>query len=260
MSGEERNIRLCLAYDGTGYSGWQRQPEGRTIQATVEACLERMTGEKVTLHGAGRTDAGVHALGMVANFHTRTSIPVHGLWRGLNSMLPADIRILKALEADPKFHSRYSATGKAYRYDLYTGPVQQPTRRLYETHVPSHFALEPVLRCLALLRGSHDFSSFEASGSRNPACTNGRGAVRTLFHCSCTPGTEPENWSFRFLGDGFLRHMVRNLVGTLLLVARGQMTTDEFSTILQARDRNLAGPTAPARGLFLEQVFYGPLP
>jgi tRNA pseudouridine38-40 synthase len=258
----ERNIRLLLAFDGTGYSGWQRQKNAPTIQGEIERCLQRMTGEPVILHGAGRTDAGVHALGMVANFRTRARIPCPGFHQGLNSMLPTDIRILDTAEAPDQFHSRYSAAGKTYRYTICTARVQLPTERLYATHIPR--SLDATRTCAALDRiiGSHDFSSFEGIGSRDTETDGfaGRGAVRTLYRAEFTAAAaQPDTWLFRFTGNGFLRHMVRNLVGTLLLVGSGKITPDEFAAILRGRDRTRAGATAPAHGLLLEQVLYEPI-
>jgi len=172
-------------------------------------------------------------------------------------MLPRDIRIIEAGEAAPDFHARYNSTGKTYRYDFFTGSTQPPTERLYCTHVPCSFQLSKVTGCLKSLVGSHDFSSFEASGSRDLTRTGGRGAVRTLLKAVCiTDLAQPEHFSFYVTGDGFLRHMVRNLAGTLFLVGSGQIDRREFATILAGKDRNLAGPTAPACGLFLEQVHY----
>jgi tRNA pseudouridine38-40 synthase len=257
-----RNIRLLLAFDGTAYSGWQRQKDAPTIQGEIERCLQRMSGVAVTLHGAGRTDAGVHALGMVANFRTQARIPCPGFLQGLNSMLPPDIRILDASEAPDQFHSRYSATGKTYRYAICTAPVQLPTQRLYAAHVsrPPDAAL--IRTALARVIGCHDFSSFEGTGSRDREAAGfaGRGAVRTLYLAEFTArALQPDTCFFRFTGDGFLRHMVRNLVGTLLLVGNGRLTPEEFAAILRSKDRTRAGATAPAHGLLLERVHYEPV-
>ena len=257
----ERNIRLLLAFDGTAYSGWQRQKGAPTIQGEVEKQLARITGTPVTLHGAGRTDAGVHALGMVANFRTTARIPCPGLVLGLNSMLPPDIRILAAAEAPDDFHSRFSARGKTYSYSLCTAPVQLPTQRLYVVHLPRPLDAEQIRAALARLIGTHDFSSFEGSGSRDrEANPDGRGAVRTLYQAQfAADAARPDTWVFRFTGDGFLRHMVRNLVGTLLLVGSSKLTADQFAAILRGRDRTLAGATAPPHGLALERVHFEPI-
>ncbi|XOF34205.1 MAG: tRNA pseudouridine(38-40) synthase TruA [Candidatus Electrothrix sp. YB6] len=255
---KQRNIRLLIAYDGTAYKGWQRQRNGPSIQAMLEEKLGIITKAAVEVNGAGRTDAGVHAEGMTANFRTCAGMPAETFTKALNSMLPKDIRILDAAEAGPDFHARYDAKGKTYHYDFFTGSIQQPAERLYRTHLPCGFAPDRVQPCLDLLVGSHDFSSFEAVGSRDRSRTTGRGAVRTLFRAECiTDPARPEHFFFRFSGDGFLRHMVRNLAGTLLWVGTGRLTCEQFAAILAAKDRQQAGPTAPPCGLFLEQVHYG---
>jgi tRNA pseudouridine38-40 synthase len=172
-------------------------------------------------------------------------------------MLPKDIRILEAEEAAPDFHARFSAKGKTYCYDFFTGAIQSPVERLYRTHFPCSFIPDRVQPSLDLLLGTHDFSSFEAVGSRDRTLTTGRGAVRTLFLAQCRADpARPEHFSFRFRGDGFLRHMVRNLVGTLFQVGTGRLSIEQFAAVLTAKDREKAGPTAPACGLFLEQVHY----
>ncbi|MEA2114298.1 MAG: tRNA pseudouridine(38-40) synthase TruA [Thermodesulfobacteriota bacterium] len=253
----EQNIQLLISYDGTNYGGWQRQKNSPTIQGIIESKLSVITSKETVVNGAGRTDAGVHALGMVANFKTSSTMAPASFQKALNSMLPSDVRILKAGEAAPDFHARYNSTGKTYRYDFFTGSIQPPAERLYRTHVPCSFKLNKVTACLKGLVGSHDFSSFEASGSRDLTRTGGRGAVRTLLKAECVADpARPEHFSLYFTGDGFLRHMVRNLAGTLFLVGSGRIDRREFTTILAGKDRNLAGPTAPARGLFLEQVHY----
>lgn len=255
-----KNIRLLIAFDGSAYSGWQRQANAPTIQGTIENRLSLMTGDDITLHGAGRTDSGVHALGMVANFITTANIPCGGYLNGLNSMLPRDIRILSAEEAPAEFHSRYSATGKTYSYRFCTGAVQLPTERLYTAHFPGTFVFSPVSDALQRILGSHDFSSFEAAGSRDPERKGGRGGVRTLYQAvlqNCR--NKDHTWMFTFTGDGFLRHMVRNMVGTLMEVGSGKMTAGKFEAVLRIRDRGCAGPTAPSCGLILEKVHYEPL-
>ncbi len=249
-----RNIRIEVAFDGTAYSGWQRQKNRPTIQGELERAAARLTGEKTVVHGAGRTDAGVHALAMTASFVTGGNIPDRGVVNGLNSFLPPDIRVLRAREADPDFHPRRSAAGKVYAYHLSFGSPGLPTERLYCWQINDMLDLEAMAACVELVRGTHDFSSFEAAGSRDPG-RPGRGAVRTIF--AATVGeTGPGRAVVRLHGDGFLRHMVRNIVGTLVLAGQGRMTRDGFAAALAARDRAVAGPTAPARGLFLEKVLY----
>lgn len=255
MSPVSRKIKLVIGYDGTTFSGWQRQKHDRTIQGEIETALCRMTQQDISLHGAGRTDAGVHAENMVAHFKTSSSISSEDFQRGLNSILPGAIRIYHALEVDNRFHSRFSATGKTYRYSLFIGPVQPPETRLYSLHITADLDIQRIRDCLKVIEGTHDFASFENSGTRDKTKITGRGAVRTIFAAELTRKSA-QQLSFRFTGDGFLRNMVRNLVGTLLEVGRGKLTTHEFTTILHAKDRSAGGPTAPPHGLFLEQVFY----
>lgn len=254
---KQRNIRLHIAYDGTDFCGWQRQENGPSIQGVLEEKLTQITQQPVTVNGAGRTDAGVHAEAMTANFHTSAALSAPAFQRALNSMLPKAVRIVEAAEVALEFHARFSALGKTYRYDFFTGPVQSPAERLYRHHAACAFSVERVRPCLSLLLGSHDFSSFEAVGSRDRSCTTGRGAVRTLFRAECLfDPARPEYFSFRLSGDGFLRCMVRNLAGTLIWAGAGRLSREQFATILAGKDRRLAGPTAPACGLFLEQVTY----
>jgi len=246
---------LLLAFDGTGYAGWQKQKSERSIQGVIENRLQVMLGEQICLHGAGRTDAGVHALGMVANFVTAAEIPCQGLARGLNSLLPTDIRVLDAVNADAGFHARRRAKAKTYCYKLSNGGVQLPTERLYWTHVFAELDFAAIEAGLAQVIGTHDFLSFEGSGSRDRDRV-GRGAVRTIFAAEFKPVVVGTHYMFVITGDGFLRHMVRNIVGTLLEVGRGKLAPSAISSILAARDRSAAGPTAPARGLYLKEVLY----
>lgn len=252
-----RNIKLVLAYDGTGYAGWQRQLGRPTIQQIMEEALARLTQAPVVLHGAGRTDAGVHAEGMTANFHTGSAIPLSGLVKGLNSMLPEAIRVLGAEKVANDFHARYNATGKVYAYTFLATEIMPPCLRLYAVQVRPPFACEAVRLCLPMLVGTHDFSSFEATGSRDLSLAGGRGAVRTIFSAQLAEEKkEGEVFRLTIAGDGFLRHMVRNIVGTLFAVGRGRLTLLDFQEIVAARDRSLAGATAPAKGLTLKTVLY----
>jgi tRNA pseudouridine38-40 synthase len=250
-----RNIKLLLAFDGTGYAGWQKQKSEKTVQGVIEERLHIMTGEMACLHGAGRTDAGVHALGMVANFVTETEIPCPGFVKGLNSLLPTDIRILEAVEVEAGFHARRSARAKTYWYDLTNGPVQLPTERLYCTHVFAELDFTAIRAGLLQVTGTHDFSSFEGSGSRDHEIS-GRGAERTIFEASLKTMRAGTYHRFVITGDGFLRHMVRNIVGTMLQIGQGRLASSEVADILAVRDRSAAGPTAPARGLLLKEVLY----
>lgn len=253
----QRNIKLLIAYDGSNYSGWQRQTNASTVQESIEACLCTITKQHIILHGAGRTDAGVHALGMVAHFLTDSRILPENFPKALNSMLPHDIRILDCEEVNSTFHSRYNARRKTYRYDFFNGPIQSPVERLYTTHFPFTLDFLNMEACLKILIGTHDFTSFEATGSRDHTQISGRGAVRTLHEARCIPAKDkPDTYSLLFTGDGFLRHMVRNLVGTLIEAGKNKITPIDFHTILLSRNRVNAGPTAPAKGLFLVKILY----
>jgi tRNA pseudouridine38-40 synthase len=255
MPSTSRNIKLLIGYDGTDYSGWQRQHKSRTIQGEIEFFLKRMTQEDILLNGAGRTDAGVHADGMVAHFHTASRIPCGDLLRGLNAMLPGAIRVFSVEEVPFSFHARFSALGKHYAYKIFTGKIHPPRLRLHTLHISSPLDLEAMRHCLTSILGPHDFSSFENSGTRDKTATSGRGAVRTI-HAATLAEENTELITLNFYGDGFLRNMVRNLVGTLLEVGREKITPQEFTIILAGKNRALAGPTAPAHGLCLEKVVY----
>lgn len=250
-----RNLKLTLSFDGTDYSGWQRQSNAVTIQGTVENALSRICNKQINLHGAGRTDAGVHALAMVANFETNSEMSLKAFQKALNSILPFAIRMTAVEEMDINFHSRFSSVSKTYFYNIETAPIQSPIDRLYAVHIPQKLSIDSIERCLVILTGTHDFASFEASGSRDKSITTGRGSVRTLIE-AIVQKTGETSYQFEFSGDGFLRHMVRNIVGTLLDVGKGRTSVAEFNTILAAKDRASAGVTAPAHGLFLKQIYY----
>lgn len=250
-----RNLKLTIAFDGTHFSGWQRQLNATTIQGELEDVLGTITDAPVSLHGAGRTDAGVHALAMTASFTTASGIKIERLLSGANSLLPPAIRVNAIAEVAPDFHARFSTTSKTYFYCLETAAIQIPTRRLYALHVPQPLNVAVMRQCLAVLRGCHDFASFEASGSRDKSITGGRGSVRTMHEAILTEMVH-SGLRFQLSGDGFLRHMVRNIVGTVLEVGKGRKTLAEFKTILAAKDRSVAAATAPAHGLFLKEVHY----
>lgn len=249
-----RTVKLLIAFDGTDFCGWQKQKNGPTIQEAIERALSIICNAKIILHGAGRTDAGVHAAGMTAHFKTASRIPTAALQNGLNSLLPEAIRILQADETADDFHARFSALAKTYRYTIFTGPVMNPLRRLYAHHLPAKLCHKTMRKCLRQLIGEHDFSSFETTGSRDRS-RGGRGAVRTMYRAELV---DQENGYLHlvYTGDGFLRHMVRNITGTICEAGRGKRSVEEFITILGCRDRNRAGATAPACGLSLDKVHY----
>jgi tRNA pseudouridine38-40 synthase len=245
----KRNFKLVLEYDGSRYHGWQRQKGFLTIQEVVETRLAVMTQAPVRLTGAGRTDAGVHARGQVANFFSRTRIAPERLLQGLNSLLPEDIVAHELSQVDLKFHARFQARSKIYDYRVNNGPVAPAMGRQYSWHISQPLQWELMNRCLKLLEGKHDFASFQATGSRVSH------SERVVFSAGIEQ-TAKHLWTITMEADGFLRHMIRNIVGTLVEVGRGKLNEADFSAILAARDRKQAGMTAPARGLCLREVRY----
>ena len=250
-----RTIRLTIAFDGTDYFGWQIQPNAPTIQGEIERHLHTIHNGKITLHGSGRTDSGVHALAMVAHFHTEKSLSPCAFQKALNSMLPSAIRIVEAAEAHKSFHARFSAKAKTYIYSIYNGEILPPHKRLYTVQIRKTLNLKEIQSCLSLLCGTHDFASFETAGSRDQSNDDGLGSVRTIMEAELIQD-EGEFYTFLFTGSGFLRHMVRNIVGTLLEVGLGRRSFENFRKTLFARKRSEAGATAPAHGLFLKKVHY----
>jgi len=259
--GENRVWKLVLAYDGSEFHGWQVQPDRVTVQGELRDALARVTGEDVLPQGSGRTDAGVHALGQVASFALAAPIPEANLARALNRTLPASIRVLSAARVTSDFHARHSAKSKTYEYRIFRGEICPPwqARYVYALHAP--LDVDAMQRAAARVRGEHDFTSFAASdpdrrergspdGSPDP-----RGNMRCLHLSQWTQKAEG-SLLYRVQGNGFLHHMVRNLVGTFLEVGRGNLGETEIASILESRARERAGPTAPARGLFLVDVDY----
>lgn len=247
--GPRRNLKLTLEYDGTGLAGWQRQKDRPSVQGRLEEALNRLTREQVTVIAAGRTDAGVHASGQVVHFRTASRLTPAEIQRGGNALLPPQIAIVSAEEAAPDFHARYHAVSKIYTYDLYTHPVRSVRFRNYSWHVPAKLDVPAMDRALKYLLGEHDFASFRSVGS-TPKTT-----VRQILTAdiSALPG---DRIRITLQGTGFLRHMVRAIVGTLVEVGRLKMTPVEFEAVLRARDRSAAGVTAPAQGLCLRAVHY----
>ncbi len=250
-----RNIRLTLAFDGTAYYGWQIQPNVPTIQGEIESHLETIHRRHITLHGAGRTDAGVHARGMTAHFHTGKDLTVAAFQQALNSMLTDDIRVLEAEEMAGDFHARFSAKGKTYSYTIYNDKILLPQKRHYSVQVRKPLDFKKISECLKIIEGTHDFTSFETTGSRNTSDPSGKGAVRTINEAKIV-FRKNHFHTFFLTGDGFLRHMVRNIVGTILEVGLGRRSVENFQRVLLARNRSEAGSTAPPQGLCLEQVHY----
>lgn len=263
-----RNIKITLAYDGSDYHGWQVQPGFATVQGTLAEVIGRTTGEKVLPQGSGRTDAGVHAEGQVASFETASPIPLENLVVVLNDRLPAAIRVLQAEEVATDFHARHSARSKHYRYRIYRGSIVPPFVSRFVTHHPYPLDEAAMQRAAREVLGEHDFTSFAASDPDRAArmaaegegdddggilvkhATNLREIYASAFE------REGEELVYRVHGNGFLHHMVRNLVGTFLLVGKGSLKAEDIGRILKARDRSAAGATAPAEGLCLVRVEY----
>jgi len=244
-----RNIRLLLEYDGTRYHGWQRQKNALTLQEEVETALARLTGEAVRLIGSGRTDAGVHALGQVANFHTESTIPLKAFHEGLNSLLPYDLAVLEAQEAPPGFHARRSARAKTYEYRILNRATRSPLHHHYGWWIAAPLDLDAMVRTAAALPGEHNFSAFRASGSDN------LNPVRRVLQAEWR--SHPGGWlRFQITANGFLRGMVRSLTGTMVEVGRGKALPEILEELLKSGERRRAGPTAPAQGLYLVEVLY----
>jgi len=249
-----RNLKLVLAYDGSEFSGWQVQPDVATIQDTLASAIGRVTGEKVLPQGSGRTDAGVHALAQVATFVTRSRIPAQNLVKALNDVLPASIRVLEATEAPPEFHARKSAHAKTYRYRVYREAICPPFLARYVWHYPYPLDEDAMRQAAGLVIGEHDFTSFAAVDSERGREDETISNVRRIFASAWERAGEELIYTIR--GSGFLHHMVRNLVGTFVLVGKGTLKAEHITRILAARNRSAAGATAPASGLFLVSVDY----
>jgi tRNA pseudouridine38-40 synthase len=242
-----RTLKLTLAYDGTRFVGWQRQPEGESVQGLIEDALARFEGVPVAVHGAGRTDAGVHALGQVASVRLTCSHATATLTRALNAQLPQDIRVLSIDDMADGFHARFSALSKTYRYQLRNAPIASPFARAYEWHVPEALDLEAVAYAAAALVGTHDFAAFQSVG------TGIHSTVRTITRSAAVRDTSGL-LTYEIEGDAFLRHMVRAIVGTLVDVGRGWRPADSMAFLLRGATRAEAGATAPPHGLFLVRV------
>jgi tRNA pseudouridine38-40 synthase len=249
-----RNIRLVVAYDGTDFHGWQRQPAAPSIQALLEGSIHKLTGAPATVTGSGRTDAGVHAARQVANFQTESSIPPANLVKALNNLLPPTVRINAAEDVAADFHARYSARRKTYWYRILMTPVCSPLLWRFVYHHPYPLNQQRMADAAAVLKGEHDFTSFAAANG--PDEEDRSSNVREILQSRLVWRPKTSMLLYQVTGTGFLRYMVRNIVGTLIEVGRGKLTPRDVRRILRARDRTLAGPTAPPQGLCLMKVDY----
>jgi len=246
-----RRIRITLCYDGTEFYGWQVQPGLPTIQGTLERVLEQIEGEPVHVTGSGRTDAGVHALGQVAAFSLKNPIPVDNLRRAMNHLLPPAIRVLRVEETTTDFHPRRDAKAKTYEYRIHREEICSPFERLYVYHYPFPLDEEKMAEAARLFLGTHDFTAFAAADKTDAL---GRSKVRTIFDSELR--RQGRLLIYRVKGSGFLKHMVRNMVGTLIQVGRGNLDPDDVRSFLRAEAPGKAGPTVPPSGLFLVSVDY----
>ncbi len=243
-----RNIKLTIQYDGTHYAGWQFQKNAKTVQEAIEAVLKKITGERVNLTGSGRTDSGVHAKGQVANFKTRSELPLKNVQTALNSILPKDIVVSGIEEAGPKFSAQHSAKSKLYRYTIANGDFVDPFIRRFAAKCFYKLDIGAMKRAASFLRGRHDFRSFQTKDGKE------KNAVRTIKKITI----EKDGYLIYIdiEANGFLYNMARNIVGTLIEVARGKMAEDSVKDIILKKDRRFGGPTAPAQGLCLIKVRY----
>ena len=263
-----RNLKLILSYDGSEFSGWQVQPDAPTVQGTLASAIGRITGEKVLPQGSGRTDAGVHALAQVVTLVTESSVPTENFGKALNDILPASVRVLEVSEAPAEFHARHSARAKTYRYRIYRSAICPPFLARYVWHFPYPLDEKAMARAAGLVVGEHDFTSFaavdpEKNVEKEPDHVGHEGASRRKEQASNVRRIFSSAWErreeelvYEVRGSGFLHHMVRNLVGTFILVGKKTLRAEDVTRILQTRDRSAAGATAPASGLCLVEVEY----
>jgi tRNA pseudouridine38-40 synthase len=264
-----RNLKLILSYDGSDFGGWQVQPDSVTVQGTLASAIGRVTGEKVLPQGSGRTDAGVHALAQVVTFVTESSVPTANFVKALNDVLPASVRVLEVEEAATDFHARKSARAKTYRYRIYRAAICPPFLARYVWHHPYPLDEAAMVRAAGLVEGEHDFTSFAAvDPERNagvPLAFVGDDSVRRREGAQVSNvrrilasswERQGDEFVYTVKGSGFLHHMVRNLVGTFILVGKGTVQAEDITRILETRSRSAAGATAPGSGLYLVSVEY----
>lgn len=249
-----RNLKMILSYDGAEFSGWQVQPDAATVQGTLASAIGRITGEKVLPQGSGRTDAGVHALAQVVTFVTESSVPTENFTKALNDILPTSVRVLEVHEVPAGFHARHSARAKTYRYRIYRGAICPPFLARYVWHYPYPLNEGAMMQAATQVIGEKDYTSFAAVDPERGREGDPASNVRTIFssswqHCG-------EEFVYTVRGSGFLHHMVRNIVGTFILVGKETLKVEDITTILEARNRSAAGATAPACGLYLVGVEY----
>jgi tRNA pseudouridine38-40 synthase len=250
-----RNIKLTLAYDGSEYHGWQLQPGVPTIQGALAEVAGRITQERVFIHGASRTDAGVHALGQVANFKTQSGLSALEFQRAFNALLPAAIRVVAAEEMGPDFHARWQAQAKTYRYRIFRGRVVPPFAWRYVLHYPYPLDEQAMREAARMFEGTHDFTSFAAS-SGSEEDDRDRDMVREIYSSELLSAPEEEEVAYVIRGKSFLRYMVRKIVGTLLEAGKGKLSPADVAGLFELRDRSRSGPTVAPEGLCLVALEY----
>jgi len=250
-----RNIKLTLAYDGSQFHGWQIQPGVPTIQGAITEVVRKVTEEQITIHGASRTDTGVHALGQVASFKTQSLLAAEEFERALNALLPPAIRVVAAEEMGPDFHARWQALEKTYLYRIFRGRVVSPFEYLRVMHYPYPLDEPAMIEAARLFEGEHDFTSFAAS-SGSEDTDKDRSPLRVIGSSALIQCPEKEELVYQVTGRSFLRYMVRKIVGTLLAVGRGKSLPADIPALFESRDRSLSGPTAPPEGLYLVALRY----
>jgi len=243
-----RNIKLTIEYDGRDFNGWQKQPDKLNIQGEIERAISMVTGEQIEIFGSGRTDAGVHALGQVANFKTNSNIPINKFAYAINSKLKKSIRIKKAEEVSEKFHSRYNCKEKTYRYIINNSEQGSAIYRDLEYHISNKLNIEQMKEAAKYFEGEHDFKGFKASGTSN------KSSIRTIYKANVKK--EQEKITIELTGNGFLYNMVRIISGTLVDVGWGKIKPEQISEIIESKNRENAGKTLPPYGLYLVNVKY----
>ena len=245
----DKNFKLVIEYDGTDFFGWQRQKDKKTVQGEIEKTLTRILNRKITISGSGRTDAGVHAFGQVANFHADTRISCKDLKKGVNSLIKQPVVIRECRIMDNDFHARYKAVSKEYHYCILNREDPCAINRLYQWHIRHPLDIQAMTQCCQAITGILDFKSFENTGSPRSS------TIREVFFFNISQMNNSK-LVFKICANGFLKYMVRNLIGTIVLAGLNKILVDDFIRILEKNDRTKAGPTAPAHGLFLKKVNY----
>lgn len=243
--------KMKIAYDGTEYAGFQVQPNAKTVQGEIEKALNKLSkGIFIRIHGAGRTDAGVHAKGQIIHFDYPKKLPAQGLLKGLNTLTPDSISVLESEIVDNTFHARYLAKGKKYQYRVDNNTIENPFTRFYAYHHRYKMDVKRTQKALSLLEGTHDFTSFASTHSDK------EDKVRTIYEASVSIDEKTNEWVFTFRGNGFLYNMIRVIMGTVLQVADGRRPVEDIIKILEKKDRNAAGPTLSPKGLCMVEVYY----